>query len=490
MVPVGCGLFGSASLRAADIIVGNHPWDQRDNFTMRGPTFHILHETLRAYATRKPAPTEIEVAAALDRLNDKAGNDKAGLTNVGDDALVLPDHDTAMRPVSFPPTLGALQRNVHILLLESFWDPTPLLPKDHPTATNGKPILDRRFLTLWDKTGRSTAMSPTFSGGTANAEFELLCGFPVDSWAVKFEQGFNTAPCLPELLASQGYRTVASHPNAPGFWNRINAYRRLGFETFWSQSDFKLDDMIVWMLSDRSLYRQVDEKLKNDIDRRPVLDFIVTLYGHWNYDMVPARPAVIPVNPEQTELGQYATAMHYKSIELMDEIERLQREDPTALIIAFGDHLPNLGYNWGEYKNNGFFVGGWGDFSPEMYVRSRTTPLIVIDGEKGPLKLGSQPLYRLNQLVLDRLGLDVPNIGALVPPPKHLIIRPVPDTVIGYDEDAKSFLCNPGQVHGDCGTVRDWLDDVKLVARDIFDGKGYARGLLDRHRHPVAASLK
>lgn len=472
LVPLGLGALGETSLRGADIVIGNHPWDQRENFTMRGPTLHILQETLRAYATRKPAPTEQDVASALDRLDSTAADHAA--SSVG-----------PLVPVAFN---AAKPRNVHIILLESFWDPTPLLPKDHPTLS-GAPLLDPRFYAMWDQTGRTTALSPTFSGGTANAEFEVLCGFPVDSWAVKFEQGFNTAPCLPELLNEQGYRTVASHPNAPGFWNRVNAYQRLGFETFWSKSDFDLDEMIVWMLSDRSLYRQIAAKLQADQDKRPVLDFIVTLYGHWTYDMVPERPAVVPVDPERTELGQFATAMHYKSIELMDEIERLRREDPTSLIIAFGDHLPNLGYNWGEYKNNGFFAGGWGDFGPDMYARSRATPLLVIDGERGPMKLGSLPLYRLNQLVVDRLGLDVPNIGALVPPPENITIRPVPDTVIGFDAAQQPFLCKPQEVAGACGPVAAWMDDVKLIARDIFDGDGHALALMERHRHPVTATL-
>jgi hypothetical protein len=479
-LPLGCGLFADKALRGADIAIGNHPWDQRENFTMRGPALHILQETLRAYATTKPAPSESEVAAALDRLDGMAG---AGWRA----RFQEPALQSAGLQLAGQESVGP--RNVHIILLESFWDPTPLLPKDKPTLS-GAPLLDPRFYKLWDETGRSTAMSPTFSGGTANAEFEVLCGFPVDSWAVKFEQGFNTAPCLPALLAEAGYRTFAAHPNAPGFWNRVNAYRRLGFETFWSKGDFELDEMIVWMLSDRSLYRQIATKLKAEAADRPVLDFIVTLYGHWTYDMVPERPAVVPIDPELTELGQFATAMHYKSIELMDEIERLQREDPDALIIAFGDHLPNLGYNWGEYKNGGFFKGGWGDFSPDMYARSRTTPLIVIDGKKGPLKLGTQPLYRLNQLVLERLGLDVPNIGALVPPPENFIVRPVPDTIIGYDAASKPFLCNPGDKSGHCGPVQAWLEDVKLVARDIFDGDGHALALLQRHRHPVTANLE
>jgi len=247
--------------------------------------------------------------------------------------------------------------------------------------------------------------------------------------------------------------------------------------------------MIVWMLSDRSLYRQIASKLQAEQDKRPVLDFIVTLYGHWTYDMVPERPAVVPIDPDSTELGQFATAMHYKSIELMDEIERLRRDDPTSLIIAFGDHLPNLGGNWGGYKNNGFFAGGWGDFPADMYVRSRATPLIVIDGERGPLNLGKMPLYQLNQLVLNRLGIDVPNIGALLPPPENLTIRPTPDTTIALDAAKNPFLCNPQVTRGACKSVAAWMDDVKLIARDIFDGKGHALALMERHRHPVAASL-
>jgi hypothetical protein len=174
----------------------------------------------------------------------------------------------------------------------------------------------------------------------------------------------------------------------------------------------------------------------------------------------------------------------------MDEIERLRRDDPDSLIIAFGDHLPNLGSNWGEYKNGGFFAGGWGDFSAEMYARSRATPLLVIDGTKGPLNLGSVPLYEINKLVVERLGLDVPNIGALVPPPKDMTIRPVPDTVIGFDAAHKPFLCNPQQTDGACGPVARWMEDVKLVARDIFDGQGHALALMARHRHPVTANLQ
>lgn len=468
LTPLAAGAVAPQVVRFADNLLGNASWDQRVNFTDRGPTLHILRETLRAYALIQPPPSEDEVSAALERLQSTAGPLTAG---------AAPSDATL---VAFP---GPRPRNVHILLLESFWDPTPLLDPE-------KPILDPRFYALWDETGRSTALSPTFSGGTANAEFEVLCGFPIDSWAVKYELGFNEAPCLPAMLRDAGYRTIASHPNDAGFWNRAGAYPRLGFEDFWSKPDFASDEMIAWMLSDRSLYRQIAEKISADDNRKPVLNFVVTLYGHWTYEMVPERPAVVPIDPDQTELGQFATAMHYKSIELMDEIERLRRDDPEALIVAFGDHLPNLGYNWGGYKNNGFFKGGWGDFPADMYLRSRETPLIVIDGENGPLQLGRQPLYRLNELVRARLGIPGPGIASLVPPPADLVLRPVPDSLLGLDENQLPFLCKPDERQGNCGVAADWLRDVKLIAHDLFDGDAHALSLLSRYRHPVTAAIQ
>jgi phosphoglycerol transferase MdoB-like AlkP superfamily enzyme len=138
-------------------------------------------------------------------------------------------------------------RNIHVVLEESFWDPSPLTA----AGVTQSPI-DPRFLKLWADSGYTHSLSPAFAGQTANAEFEVLCGFPIDRASVKFEEGFNDKiPALPHLLKEIGYRTVASHPNSPGFWNRQVAYRKLGFETFWSLPNFIQDDMAGPFLSDK-----------------------------------------------------------------------------------------------------------------------------------------------------------------------------------------------------------------------------------------------
>ena len=170
---------------------------------------------------------------------------------------------TAAGETAAPVPTGSPPRNVHMIVLESFWDAALLTG----SGLSMDP-LDPRFRELWRQAGNSHVLSPIFGGYTANAEFESLCGFPVTENHVFFESGLrNQAPCLPQILEEAGYRSIASHPNVAGFWNRVNAYRRIGFRTYWSDRDFVLDDLNGEFLSDSSLYRQTMAKIGSRADR-------------------------------------------------------------------------------------------------------------------------------------------------------------------------------------------------------------------------------
>jgi hypothetical protein len=318
-------------------------------------------------------------------------------------------------------------------------------------------------------------LSPAFGGQTANAEFEVLCGFPLAQGAVRFEQAMNDqVPCLPRLLGRAGYRTVASHPNAPGFWNRQASYDRMGFETFWSLPDFVQDDMTSIFLSDASLHRQVAEKLAAGSDPRPVFDYIVTYYGHWMYDLDAKRPQAIATTTQVDEVARYLSVVHWKSREMMDAIERWQRDDPDYVIVVFGDHLPLLGKNLAGYAESGFLGRADDHVSPEVQARATATPLLVIDGRNGPLKLGHLPMYRLPSLLLDLVGLPAKGIADLAAPPAGLNLRPLPGNVVGFDRAGQPFLCQGGNLAPPCDAVAAWQADTAVLARDIFDGEGHA----------------
>ena len=282
-------------LRPLDHHFGNSVWDQRSNYLYRGATLHTLQEGARYFAhARVPPDPDRALGAALDLL----------------DPLQKVAASAAFEP-----------RNVHIVLLESFWDPALL-----KRANYNRDPLAPGFRRLWERADHSQALSPVFGGYTANAEFEILCGFPVVEDQVKFErQLLNDVPCLPQLLARRGYRTLASHPNVPAFWNRMNAYRRIGFQTYWAQQDFVLDDMNREFLGDASLYRQVLEKITPALDSgQPLLNYIVTYSGHWNYPLNASRPLRITSPSEVEEVSSYAKTVSYKSRELMACLEALR----------------------------------------------------------------------------------------------------------------------------------------------------------------------
>ncbi|MEQ1637845.1 MAG: LTA synthase family protein [Methylococcales bacterium] len=437
-------------LEPLDQYFGNSVWDQRSNYVWRGATLYSMLEIARYFGT-------VDVDPDFDKVQDAAEN------------LLL-------QSVSNAPSLTMSRvftpRNVHIVLLESFWDANAL-KKAHYKQNPLSP----EFRQLWKNTGYSHALTPVFGGFTANSEFEVLCGFPVSKDNVKFErQLINSVPCLPHILAEEGYRTVVSHPNVPVFWNRVNAYRNIGFQTYWSIKDFVLDDMNRKVLSDSSLYRQVTEKLTTlQAPQKPVLDYIVTYFGHWNYPLSASRPPTLSSPSEVEEVTAYANTIYYKSRELMNFINELRKNDPESIIVAFGDHLPFLGENFAGYVDSGVLTPNRSDFTPAMFKFHVSTPIVIIDGIRGPLKVGSLPLYQVPKLLLDLLHYQEPSIMDYTTPLSDRRVRPLPGLHFNILEKDKVEVCKEPAYEPECQVSTQWLKDVTVVSNDLFIGRQFSR---------------
>jgi len=120
-------------------------------------------------------------------------------------------------------------RNVHILVLESYFDPGRLanlnLSQDavHP---------EFRKLLVNDGVG-DLSISPVWGGYTPQAEFEFLCGVRALQKLGTIEFNLMTgAPihCMPEVLAKSGYQTISSRGYKPFFFNSISAIKAVGFK--------------------------------------------------------------------------------------------------------------------------------------------------------------------------------------------------------------------------------------------------------------------
>jgi len=432
---------------AMDTHIGNSVWDQRGNYERRGLLLHLVQEGARYTARASSPPSADEVGVALDRL---AGQSRPALS--GD---------------VFPVSNGR-SRNVHFIVLESFWDPMDLTE----AGFSADPV-DPRFRDLWRAAGYSRAMSPVFGGYTANAEFEVLCGFPVTEDAVFFEGWLRRdVPCLPRHLNAAGYQTVASHPNVAAFWNRVNAYQRIGFNTYWSESDFVLDDMNGEFLSDVSLYRQVLRKIAPMLAAdQPVFNYVLTIFGHLHYPLNEQRPTAVGSGGGSDLVGSYANTIYYKSRELMDFLVQLSQKDPDGIVVLFGDHLPFLGPNFSGFTDSGLLADNRAKFDAAMVRRLVSTPLVVIDGTRGPLRLGDLPMYLIPGLVLDLLNDHRPSVMRLVDAGLDGIVRPLPGMHLLLQGDDES-LCRPGpELTKACADSRAWLASIDTLTRDLFGGE-------------------
>ncbi len=429
---------------------GDWVWNQRGNYEMRGLPIHLAQEAARNLSRRERAPEFSEV----------------------DDAMTILG---ASQPSAFFKTAavpsGRAGRNVHMIVLESFWDPVVL----KEAGLSADPI-DPAFRKLWKATGNARALSPVFGGYTANAEFEALCGFPVQADAVFFEGGLRRdVPCLPRYLGQAGYRSVASHPNAAPFWNRINAYSRVGFDQYWSDRDFVLDDMNGEFLGDSSLYRQVLERLTPELDSgQPVFNYVLTYFGHIDYPLNESRPEVIKAKADNALVPAYANTVYYKSRELMAFLGELKTRDPDAIVVMFGDHLPSLGWNHGGYAESGLLAPSRSEFTDEMFRTLVATPLIVIDGRHGPVRTGDIPLYALPALILDLLGDERESMLRFAARADDALrVRPLPGMHFTLQGKALT-VCRHGEVQVGCEASNAWLDAVSVLTRDLFNGGQHA----------------
>ncbi|MDK9705801.1 MAG: sulfatase-like hydrolase/transferase [Desulforhopalus sp.] len=286
------------------------------------------------------------------------------------------------------------KRNIHIIVLESFLDPERFKGLQFKTPPSPPEFTEvRKKLHV--------ATSTVFGGGTAQAEFEILCGVPAleiyTSAEFNMLDGAKT-PCLPNMLAEVGYRTIATQSYKPDFFNSEKAYRSIGFEEINFPTVFagnrttylKHEDPKNYIFDGDLFVQNLAYVEKVMAEGRPILNYVLGTYGHLPHHTDVARfpPKVEIVGVEKDSQTYLAIQQfYYRAGALADYIKKLKALDPRGLIVVTSDHLPaldggprfyeKLGYTLltasGEYKQNIWFYDGpvhkklaWPDFHYEF----------------------------------------------------------------------------------------------------------------------------
>ncbi len=367
-------------------------------------------------------------------------------------------------------------RNIHVVLLESIWD-TELLAH-HRTSRNP---LDPRFLALWEQAGKPYTLSPVMGGNTANAEFEVLCGFPAPKTEVAFINRLrNASPCLPAILAGKGYRAVASHAHEARNWNRDRAYKAIGFTQYRPIDAFELDDLDGSYLADSSFFSQNLGYLATLPGDAPVFNYMVSLSSHWAYARDrKRRPDVVEVTPDDSAmLNDYVNAAAWTTHAFMDWTEAILTKDPDAIILAFGDHAPALVSDRPSmdiYQDvNPADASAFDSPEAQALIGLSRTPFLLIDGERGAVRTGTDiPLFELPQHLSRLLGM-----GELLPQSAQagkVTIRPFLGQLLAF-VDGKWRTCPRGIPLPDtspCAPAIAQLALLRTLREDTIRGRGH-----------------
>lgn len=175
----------------------------------------------------------------------------------------------------------------------------------------------------------------------------------------------------PSLLKEKGYYTFSMHANNADFWNRRAMHKKLGYNKFYSKSDYKVtsENVIGLGLSDKEFFTQSIpkiEKINNKYanwygllimlsNHTPFSD--IEKYGEFPVDIKETivkedgtTEEVVYPYMEGTKLGNYFKSIHYADEALGEFLQQLDEKGllDNTVVVLYGDHdgrLPKSDYN-------------------------------------------------------------------------------------------------------------------------------------------------
>lgn len=177
------------------------------------------------------------------------------------------------------------------------------------------------------------------AGGTSDAEFMTNNSlYPASSGAAYFLYCGNEFNAMPKSFKKSGYNTAAFHGFRESFWNRNVVYKKFGFDNFYGEKSYNIDENVGLGLSDKSFLNQSIDKIKKL--NKPYYSFLITLSSHFPYDDVDHYGNFNVGSYENSLLGNYLKSIHYTDEQLGMFFDKLEKEGilKDSVVVLYGDH--------------------------------------------------------------------------------------------------------------------------------------------------------
>lgn len=236
--------------------------------------------------------------------------------------------------------------NVIMVQLEAFMD--PMILEGVQFSSDPIPNFRKYFEENWS----GYMDMPTFGGGTARSEFEVLTGINLDYLSpgeIPHTSGLlgeKPIEAMPYILKNYGYTATAIHNFQGNFYNRDTGFANLGFDHFISKEYMAGIQAPKGWPKDDILPSYIDQTLKATEGRDFIYTITVETHGGYNnkYQSDNSRVKVTG-NVDQAVINETQEYID-RLVEVDDFIGALTEyvkhlEEPTVLVM-FSDHFPSM----------------------------------------------------------------------------------------------------------------------------------------------------
>ncbi|MCH5188203.1 MAG: LTA synthase family protein [Oscillospiraceae bacterium] len=302
-----------------------------------------------------------------------------------------------------------LKPNIIMIQLESFLDPN--LINGAKFDENPVPV----FTYLKENYTSGELHMPSYGGGTANSEFEVLTGMsmePFGSGEYPYKTIMLEVPCesIAFNLKELGYGAHAIHNHTGNFYDRDKVYPNMGFDSF---SSIEYMDNIErtsfnWC-KDKILTGEILKAIDTDTEHESKFVWAVSVQGHGKYPEEPIEDLELAVHMKRgiftdertSQIEYYSNMISEMDTFVGDLISQLEERGEPTVLVLYGDHLPSLEFTTEEMGLGDVYTTEyviWDNIGLEKQPRRRLEANLLSSYVTGLLGFNNGTINRFNQL--------------------------------------------------------------------------------------------